>query len=153
MGGYRNCGKLVYYGGIFHILGEDADIDEYGYLPSIITINQFGNAKYFTKSITHNYYVWHDHVTYPKISEAVLPQNIMVNNDYYDHPRLVNFRNGWTLITNMPNSTDQPYSSENNDAELNLSVLPRRINLNKLMFNIIERKVESNPNHNCIYRD
>jgi hypothetical protein len=138
MNGYRNSGKLIYYGDFFHILEEEGHIDEYGYVPMGIKINQFGCSDYFSESIGHNCYIWHDHATYPKESHASLPSNILDDNDYCDHPHIVYFRDGWTLITNQPDSTSKPYEYGNNN-ELNLDVLPAGINRNKLMFNVLER--------------
>lgn len=136
--GYRNSGKLIYYDGSFHILEEEDYIDEYGYVPIGIKINQFGRADFFSESIVHNCYIWHDHVKYPKESQASLPSNILDNNNYCDHPRIVYFKDGWTLITNQPDSTNKPYECLDNN-ELNLDVLPSGINRNKLMFNVLER--------------
>lgn len=129
-GGYRNCGKLIWFDNECHTLPSE-EYDEYGYVPPHIKINQFKRADFFKNTIDHNAYIWHDHVNYPEISETELPDTA---SDDYTGLRLIEFRKGWSLVTNCDDIMDRPYEY---CSQSNIN-LPPHINRRKVMYLIDE---------------
>jgi hypothetical protein len=116
--GYRNCGKLIWFNNACRAL-DCEEYDTYGYIPSDITINQFKRADFFKKTIEHNMYIWHDHANYPVVRTTELPATA---SDDYSDLRLIEFKKGWSLITNCENILDRPYecNSPNDTDPINL---------------------------------
>jgi hypothetical protein len=67
VGNYRNEGKCLYDGTNFVSL--DYTLDPYGAVPSMFKIEEFSNPLYFSKSISHNYFVNIDGINYKIISK------------------------------------------------------------------------------------
>jgi hypothetical protein len=55
-GKYRNMGKSVFDGNGLQRL--DYSWDSYGAVPQEFTVDEFGDARYWSNTIEHNEYVW-----------------------------------------------------------------------------------------------
>lgn len=130
--GYRNNGRLIYYGGEYLILANSNYINEYGYVPENIKINQFNCVDFFADSIMNNSVIWHDHTKYPVVREVLLPSDI-ANAPELGQFRLVYFSNGWSLITNKADIRGCHYTFRS-DYEINTDELPAGVNQHRLMY-------------------
>ena len=64
MSDYRNTGKFIFNGVKVEELGEDPEIDDYGYVPPTYVVGDEFFADHWLGTVDHNSYVWIDLAKY-----------------------------------------------------------------------------------------